>query len=182
MRYRQREYKKTFIDQWQILLLKGSVLNPVLFIIFTNYMPVVCSSLFKLYADDSKLVRSVMRVEDSMEMQELCRLAFWSKQQGIDNQLVELTLDKTTKERDLEIISLVCPHVELSGADWNTYRRSDIEVLEKVQRRFPKMRLIPYVERREALGWSTIEKTPRRGDLIQLHKIQHGHDRETFIR
>ncbi|RNA22473.1 dynein heavy chain axonemal [Brachionus plicatilis] len=46
------------------------------------------------------------------------------------------------------------------------YRRSDIDVLEQVQRRFskfvPKLKSKPYFERREVLGWSTLEERYRR--------------------
>ncbi|RMZ93850.1 hypothetical protein BpHYR1_011021 [Brachionus plicatilis] len=45
----------------------------------------------------------------------------------------------------------------------------------------PELKSKPYLERREALGWTTLEERRRRGDLIQLHKIQHGHDRVELI-
>ncbi|RNA17853.1 RNA-directed DNA polymerase from mobile element jockey-like [Brachionus plicatilis] len=81
--------------------------------------------------------------------------------------------------------SFVRPHLEFAVGAWNPYRRGDIDVLEQVQRRFsklvPELKSKPYLARREALGWSTLEERRRRSDLIQLHKIQHGHDRVTFV-
>jgi hypothetical protein len=75
--------------------------------------------------------------------------------------------------------------LEFAVSAWNPYRRSDIDILERVQRRFsklvPELRSTPYVGRREALGWTTLEDRRRRGDLIQLHKIHHGHDKVDFI-
>lgn len=35
--------------------------------------------------------------------------------------------------------------------------------------------------RRGALGWSTLEKRRRRGNLIQLHRIHHDHIQVIFI-
>ncbi|RNA35679.1 RNA-directed DNA polymerase from mobile element jockey [Brachionus plicatilis] len=73
----------------------------------------------------------------------------------------------------------------LNISAWNSYRRNDIEIPEQVQRivskMVPELKSKPYLERREALGWSTLEERLRRDDLIQLHKLQHGHDRVIFI-
>lgn len=81
--------------------------------------------------------------------------------------------------------SFVRPHLEFAVAAWNPHRRGDVDVLERVQRRFsrlvPELKSKPYWERRETLGWTTLEDRRRRGDLIQLHKIQHGHDRVELI-
>ena len=210
-------------------------------------MPEVCSSICKLLADDSKLLKAVQRDEDIDNLQrDLDNLLEWSNMWqtsfneekcavmylGANNKcndyhLGDHVLAKTKQERDLGIIitndlkpgeqakqaatratmmacrikntfnhfsqylvnllykSFVRPHLEFAVAAWNPYRRSDIDVLEKVQMRFsklvPELKSKPYVERREALGWTTLEDRRKRGDLIQLHKIQHGHDRVHFI-
>ncbi|RNA30377.1 hypothetical protein BpHYR1_031955 [Brachionus plicatilis] len=45
----------------------------------------------------------------------------------------------------------------------------------------PEIKDKPFVERIEAIGWSALEERFTRGDLIQLHKIQHSHDRVTLL-
>ena len=71
--------------------------------------------------------------------------------------------------------SFVRPRLEFAVGAWNPFRRGDIKLLEQVQRRFsklvPELKSKPYVERREAFGWTTLEDRRSRGDLIQLHKI-----------
>ena len=226
---------------------QGSVLGPLLFVIFINDLPEACSSICKLYADDTKLMSSVHRpgLVDILQ-KDLDSLVEWSSKWlmnfnlekcvvmhlGADNERHEYkmgghVLATTNKERDLGIImtndlksteqvkrassratmvacrikntftyfslelvntlfkSFVRPHLEFAVGAWNPYRRGDIDILERVQRRFsklvPSLKSRPYVERREALGWTTLEERRQRGDLIQLHKIQHGHDRVNLI-
>ncbi|RNA05507.1 RNA-directed DNA polymerase from mobile element jockey-like, partial [Brachionus plicatilis] len=102
-----------------------------------------------------------------------------------DKQKKNFPLYENRQLVDLLFKSLVRTHLEFAVGVWNPYRRSDIDVLEQVQRRFskmvPELKLKPYLEIRETLGWNTIEERCRRGDLIQLHKIQRVHDRVTFI-
>ena len=226
---------------------QGSVLGPLLFVIFINDLPEVCIAICKLYADDTKLMSSVKRQEDMDNLQkDLDSLVDWSSKWqmsfnldkcvvmhlGANNECREYhmgshVLATTTKERDLGIImtndlksneqvkraasrattvayrikntfsyfslelvntlfkSFVRPHLEFAVGAWNPYRRGDIDILERVQRRFsklvPELKSKPYVERREALEWTTLEERRQRGDLIQLHKIQHGHDRVNLI-
>lgn len=247
---RQRVIIGNSMSEWKPVtsgVPQGSVLGPLLFVIFINDMPEVCKSILKLYADDSKLLSHVQREEHANQLQQdLNSLIEWADQWqmsfnkekcvvmhlGADNgrfdyKMGDGILSKTNSERDLGIVitsdlksseqsrraaaratmvacrikntftyfnrqlvnllykSFVRPHLEFAVSAWNPYRRSDIEVLEKVQRRFsklaPDLKSKPYVERRQALGWTTLEDRRRRGDLIQLHKIQHGKDRVELI-
>ena len=82
--------------------------------------------------------------------------------------------------------TFIRPHLEFAIAAWNPYVQSDIDKLERVQRRASKLpnhlRSQPYKKRLEALKWTSLELRRTRGDLIQWHKIVHGYDTVSFAR
>ena len=49
---------------------QGSVLGPILFIIFVNDMPDVVNSMLLMFADDTKLYRTITSVHDSNALQQ----------------------------------------------------------------------------------------------------------------
>ena len=58
---------------------QGSVLGPILFVIFINDMPDIVKSMCLLFADDAKIFRSVHHSSDYTELQEdLNELTKWS--------------------------------------------------------------------------------------------------------
>ena len=60
---------------------QGSILGPVLFIIFINDLPGVVGSVCKLFADDCKLYKNIESEADLKELQEdILRLCQWSKE------------------------------------------------------------------------------------------------------
>ena len=59
---------------------QGSVLGPILFVIFINDMPNVVDSMCQLFADDAKIFRALKSRNDIFALQEdLNRLNAWSK-------------------------------------------------------------------------------------------------------
>ena len=59
---------------------QGSVLRPILFLIYVNDLPEVVSSTVKLFADDTKLHRAIKNEEDKLQLQEgLNNLQKWSE-------------------------------------------------------------------------------------------------------
>ena len=59
---------------------QGSILGPVLFILYINDLPGVVGSVCKLFADDCKLYRNITSEADQRELQEdIERLWKWSK-------------------------------------------------------------------------------------------------------
>lgn len=64
---------------------QGSVLGPVLFVIYINDMPETIQSLCRLFADDSKIYRRVKTNEDQEIIQsDLLRLCNWSDKWLLD--------------------------------------------------------------------------------------------------
>ena len=59
---------------------KGSVLGPILFVIYINDLPEVVKCGTYLFADDTKILRQVTTKEDALELQsEINSLEQWSQ-------------------------------------------------------------------------------------------------------
>ena len=78
------------------------------------------------------------------------------------------------KEKELIIPlynTIVMPHLEYCIQAWRPYRKKDIDMLERVQRRatkmIPKVRNISYEMRLNECGLTTLETRRLRGDQIE---------------
>ena len=95
------------------------------------------------------------------------------------------------KEKELIIPlykTIVRPHLEYCIQAWRPYRKKDIDILERVQRRATKMiqklRNISYEMRLKECGLTTLETRRLRGDQIEVLKILNGYeniDRNIFF-
>lgn len=75
----------------------------------------------------------------------------------------------------------VRPHMEFSTPVWNPWLKTDIDLLENVQKRAVRMvaglQSNEYEQRCEELGLEPLEKRREATDLIQTFKILHGYDK-----
>ena len=85
--------------------------------------------------------------------------------------------------------TIVRPHLGYFIQAWRPYRKKDIDMLERVQRRATKMiqkfRNISYEMRLKECGLTTLETRRLRGDHIKVFKILNGYeniDRNIFSR
>ena len=95
------------------------------------------------------------------------------------------------KEKELIIPlfkTIVKPHIEYCIQAWRPYRKTNIDILERVQRRATKMiqklRNISYEMRLKECGLITLETRRLRGDQIEVFKIVNGYeniDRNIFF-
>ncbi|RNA16271.1 RNA-directed DNA polymerase from mobile element jockey-like [Brachionus plicatilis] len=71
--------------------------------------------------------------------------------------------------------AFVRPHLEYATSVWNPHRRSDVRIIENIQRRATKLvgriRDRSYQDRLAILNLTTLESRRSRGDLISHYKI-----------
>jgi ribonucleases P/MRP protein subunit RPP40 len=74
--------------------------------------------------------------------------------------------------------TLVRPHLEFCTPAWSVHYKMDAQLLERVQHRFtkmiPKLARLPYNERLNRLGITTLEERRNRADLIEMYKMYRG--------
>ena len=221
---------------------QGSVLGPLLFILFINDLPDCVRNTAKIFADDLKLI--VNSSNKSVVDSDLKSLEDWEKMwllefnidkckvlhvelnsnQHLDYSLNNCILKKTGQEKDLGVLTsgtllwndqiesciskanqmicwitrnlisrekllmlrvyktLIRPHLEYCVQLWNPAAEHGnwylILRIEGVQRRFTRMieevGLLPYSERLQILGLTTLVERRSRGDLIEVYKASHG--------
>ena len=108
---------------------QGSVLGPLLFVIYINDFPSVCDTgeMF-LFADDAKLYKHVSGVSDSVALNECCQNLYdWS-----DKWIMKLNIDKckvlTISRKDKIIIYKYCFRTKTMG-DFELERVSNMKDL-----------------------------------------------------
>ena len=219
---------------------QGSVIGPVMFLLFINDLPCSIESKCQIFADDTKLYHPILALVNAEVLQnDIAKLVEWSRNwllgfnegkckvlhvgrnnPGCDYFMKGKKLEAVTEERDLGVLmsnnlsfskhialsaaktngilgmikrtfsyidkvsflvlykSFVRPHLEFCVQAWSPYLERDKTVLEKVQRRatklVPELQLMPYEDRLQELGLTTLEDRRIRGDLIEMYKILHG--------
>ena len=148
---------------------QGSVLGPILFLLYINDLDNVIISKVLKFVDDTKVFRKIKSDADRQQLQDdLNRLTEWSeKWQMLFN-----------------YGKCKCLHIQA----WRPYHKKDIDILERVQRRATKMiqkfRNISYEIRLKECGLTTLETRRLRGDQIEAFKILNGYeniDRNIFF-
>ena len=73
--------------------------------------------------------------------------------------------------------AIVRPHLEYGATVWNPSKKTQIDKIERVQRRatklIPGLSSLTYKERLLALNMPTLQYRRYRGDMIELYKISH---------
>ena len=81
---KQRVSVNGILSDWVIVLSgipQGSVLGPILFVIFINDLPDMVKSTAKIFADDTKIFNRILNRDDHQQMQaDLNYLVKWSEE------------------------------------------------------------------------------------------------------
>ena len=187
---------------------QGSVLGPILFLIYINDLEDDISSKVLNFADDTKVFRKVTNDTDKQSLQDdLDKLVKWSEKWQMllnfgkckcihighgnideEHKMRDAVLGRTTQEKDLGVKAIVRPHLEYCIQAWRPYRK-DIGKLERIQRRatkmIPELRGLSYESRLLQCGLTTLETRRLRGDQIEVFKIVNGYedvDRSIFFK
>ena len=90
----------------------------------------------------------------------------------------------TYKEKQLNVPlhkAVVRPHLEYCIQAWRPYRKKDIDMLERIQRRatkmVPELRDLSYEIRLLQCGLITLETRRLRGDQIEVFEIVNGYNK-----
>ena len=200
------------VSSWKSVLSgvpQGSVLGPILFLVYINDLEEGVTGSILKFADDTKLVRKTKEIGDKQNLQDdIDKLVKWSEiwqmlfnfgkckclhrgpgNTGMNYGMIRRNI--TYKEKSLIVPlykAIVRPHLEYCIQAWNPHLRKDIDMLEKIQRRATK--LIPglidlrYEERLKECGLTTLETRRLRRDRIEVFKILNGYeniDSNTFF-
>ena len=118
-----------------------------------------------------------LTISADMKVSEQCGIAA-----AKGNQILGL-INIVYKEKELIIPlykTIVRPHLDYGIQAWRPYRKKDIHMLERVQRRatkmIPKLRNISYEMRLKECGLTTLETRRLRGGQIDVFKILNGYE------
>jgi len=170
------------------------VLGPLLFATFVNDIPHVVKSILFLFADDMKLSRSIICPEDIQILQD----DIWCLFDWIDPNLKFLSHTLTTVTGANQMLGLISkcfhylddnsflnlhktfvwPILEYGNVIWGPHHALDQQSL-KIQQRatklIPSIRHLPYTDRLTFLKLPLLHYRRKRGDMILMYKIFHGH-------
>ena len=128
----------------------GTVLGPLLFLIYINDIESQITSSIRLFADDSALCRPIYSESDSLSLQEdIFKLQKWANTWQMAYNMI------------------VRPHLEYSSTFWNPYTKCNTDKLEAVQSRAARFVLNFYDYRPNADLSGKIQKS------LQLISLQH---------
>ena len=154
----------------------GSVLGPLLFVIYINDVANCISggSKINLFADDIALYRIITSHDDYS--------VFQSDVNSIDSCLSAKHLTSSCTTLLKLYISFIRPHVEYAAAAWDPFLRKDIDLIEDVQKYALKVCLkswsVNYSELLERSHLPTLQVRRHEAKLCHLYKIVN---KETFF-
>ena len=140
---------------------QGTVLGPLMFLLYINDIADGLSSPLRLFADDCLLYRTINSEEDAIQLQnDLDQLSTWANKWQLRFNVI-----------------IVLPKMEYAATVWDPYYQNDIQHLEKVQRRAARWVLNDFsryssvTDMLQQLSWPTLQVRRRICRLQTLFKI-----------
>ena len=170
---------------------QGSVLGPLLFVIFINDIDDCAENIDILlkFADDTKLGHNASSIEECVKSQEcLNKLINWANSWNMSFNISKCKVLHVGRNNLNHIYTMNGTPLEVTTVEWDIavpawspWLQGDIETLEKVQRRAINLvvglRGRTYEEKLAELGMRTLEDRRKRLDLVQTFKINKGIDK-----
>ena len=97
---------------------QGTVLGPILFLIYVNDIPNVVTSSIKLFADDTKIYRELNNVDDAFALQsDLDSLENWTKSWQVNFNSEKCEVMRITHKQDKSMLHYYLSNTELRFVD-----------------------------------------------------------------
>ena len=176
---------------------QGSVLGPILFLIYINDLPDKTRSKVRLFADDTAIYLAVSNLEDAQILQQdLDHLHLWELDWDMEFNPSKCVVIHITRSRTpvpsqyllhgqvLESVAgskyLGVEIIWYSSSVWSPYTKSSIARLAMVQRRAARWTLSEYspyasvTQMLQSLGWRSLEQRRFDSRLCLFYKIIYG--------
>ena len=174
---------------------QGSVLGPILFLIFINDLLDNIRSSVRLFADDCVLYRNIHSIQDCFILQSAKYLGITISDNMDWGQHISEISSKATKSlgflrmnlafaprstKEVAYKTLVRPKLEYAAPIWSPYSKLQINQVEKVQRTAARWTCRRWRntssvgEMLDELEWPSLEARRDRSSLLLFHKIHSG--------
>ena len=162
---------------------QGTVLGPLLFLLYVNDLPSCISSSIRLFADDCLLYRTINDSNDSLSLQnDLNALSKWESSANQTLGVIRRNFRTASVECKYQLFcSLVRPKLEYANSAWYPYIQKDKHLLDMVQRSATRVCYNSYLREPgvvtnmlNELEWPSLEGRRTLSRMSMFHRVVYG--------